>query len=100
VNGCEEISREKGCDQSFIDQELCVLLVGRTLKQNREYSPVQCRELNAAWFDEPMVRVVPPRGALEDKLVELHALRGAGLGRRGPYAAWPAHASPSLGLSS
>jgi hypothetical protein len=62
--------------------------------------PVQCRELNAAWLDEPMVRVVPPRGALEDKLVELHALRGAGLGRRGPYAAWPAHASPSLGLSS
>ena len=54
------------------------------LKRNKEHSLVQCRELNAAWLDEPMVRVVPPRGALEDKLVELHALRGVGLGCRGP----------------
>jgi hypothetical protein len=67
------------------------------LKQNREHSPVQCHELNAAWLDEPMVRVVLPRGALEGKLVELHVLRGAGPGRRGPYAAWPAVPAPPQG---
>jgi hypothetical protein len=50
VSGHDEISKEKGRDQSFIGQEALRV---------------------AQWFASS-----PPRSALEGKLVELHAKRG------------------------